>query len=44
MAPYLNGYQGQDWQIIVNLPKVECSVAEIDFGKDYLVDNHVSDI
>jgi hypothetical protein len=35
----LNQYQGQDYQIIVKFPKVECSVAEIAFEKDYFVDD-----
>jgi hypothetical protein len=31
-------------QIIVNFPKVECSVAAIAFEKDYFVDEYISDI
>jgi hypothetical protein len=30
--------------MIVNFPKVECSVAEIAFEKDYFVDEYISDI
>jgi hypothetical protein len=41
---YLNLYQGQDCQIIVNLPKVECSVDEIDFEKDDFVDEYIKSI
>ena len=41
---YLNLYQGQDCQIIINLPKVECSVDEIDFEKDDFVDEYIKSI
>ena len=34
----------EDCQIMVNIPKVECWVAEIDFDKDYFVDEYISDI